>query len=68
MKLIKVIPNIFYSDIRVGLNLFVECLGFKILYNHETLYIIERDSVTLHLKEDDEFAKKGPAGNTNRNR
>jgi hypothetical protein len=58
MKLIKVVPNIFYSDIRVGLNLFVECLGFKILYNDEILYIIERDAVTLHLKEDDEFAKK----------
>lgn len=62
MKLIKVIPNIFYSDIRVGLNLFVECLGFKLVHNEpgaeQPLYIIERDEVTILLIESDEFAKK----------
>jgi hypothetical protein len=62
MKLIKVIPNIFYSDIKVGLNLFVECLGFKLVYSdagaEQPLYIIERDNVTILLLENDEFAKK----------
>jgi hypothetical protein len=62
MKLIKLIPNIFYSDIQVGLNLFVECLGFKVVYSdtgaEQPLFIIKRDSVTIHLIENDEFAKK----------
>lgn len=61
MKLNKVIPQIFYTDIKVGLNLFVDGLGFKIKYNDEgqhPFYIIDRDGVTLFLVEDDEFAKK----------
>ena len=62
MKLIKVIPNIFYSDIQIGLNLFVECLGFKLVHSDpgagQPLYIVERDGVTILLLESDEFAKK----------
>jgi len=62
MKLIKVIPNIFYSDIRIGLNLFVDCLGFKLVYSdpdaEQPLYVIERDLITILLLENDEFAKK----------
>ncbi len=62
MKLIKVIPNLFYSDIRVGLELFVDCLGFSIVYSETNpphpFYIIARDGVTIHLKEDDEYAQK----------
>ncbi len=62
MKLIKVIPKIFYSDIRVGLNLFVTGLNFAIVYNEadgrQPLYIIERDQVKLSLVESAEFAAK----------
>ena len=62
MKLIKVIPQIFYSDIKVGLDLFVECLSFKVKYSEpdgeQPFYIIDRDGVTLFLVGNDEFAKK----------
>lgn len=62
MKLNKVIPQIFYSDIKTGLVLFVECLGFKVKYSdpdgEHPFYIVDRDGVTLFLVEDDEFAKK----------
>ena len=62
MKLNKVIPKIFYSDIKVGLNLFVDCLGFVVKYSEpggeHPFYIVDRDGVTLFLHEDDEYAKK----------
>lgn len=61
MKLIKVIPKIFYSDIQIGLDLFINCLGFIVKYSESDpvpFYIIDRDGVTLFLVEDDEFAQK----------
>jgi len=62
MKLNKVIPKIFYSDIKVGLDLFIDCLGFTIKYSEpggeHPFYIVDRDGVTLFLHEDDEYAKK----------
>ena len=62
MKLNKVIPTIFYSDVKIGLELFVDCLGFKVKYSdsdtEHPFYIVDRDGVTLFLLEDDEFAKK----------
>ncbi|MCW3086516.1 MAG: hypothetical protein JWP12_3882 [Bacteroidetes bacterium] len=30
MKFNKLIPNVFYTDAKVGLKTFVDCLGFKI--------------------------------------
>ena len=60
MKLNKVIPKIFYSDINDGLELFINCLGFTLRYKEDKppFYIIDRDDVTLFLLQDDEFAKK----------
>ena len=60
MKLNKVIPQIFYSDINHGLELFIDVLGFTVKYKEDkpAFYIVDRDGVTLLLVEDDEFAKK----------
>ncbi|MGF7079774.1 hypothetical protein [Mucilaginibacter sp. UYCu711] len=60
MRLNKVIPKIFYSDINHGLELFIDVLGFTIKYKEDQpgFYIVARDGVTLFLVEDDEFAKK----------
>lgn len=58
MSLVKVIPKIFYADIKEGLNLLVEGLGFKVTYQDDYLKIIERDGVTLQLVADEEYAKK----------
>lgn len=60
MKLNKVIPQIFYSDIQHGLELFIDVLGFEVKYKEDEppFYIVDRDGVTLMLTQDDEFAKK----------
>ena len=56
------IPNIFYSDVKVGLNLFVDCLGFEIVYSdtesEQPFYVVKRDGVKVYLVEDDDFAMK----------
>ena len=61
-KLIRLIPNIFYSDIQTGLKLFVETLGFTVVYKdaeaEHPFYIVKRDGVTIHLIEDAVFAVK----------
>ena len=58
MRLIKIIPKIFYEDIKDGLHLFVDGLKFKVGYNDAKLYIITRDNVTIQLLEDAEYAAK----------
>ncbi len=60
MKLNKVIPKIFYSDIHNGLELFIDCLGFIVKHREDEppSYIVDRDGVTLYLVKDDEYAKK----------
>lgn len=58
MKLLKVIPKVFYEDVQHGLRLFIDGLGFEIKYQEPKFYIIDRDGVTLMLIEDAEFAIK----------
>lgn len=60
MSLLRVIPKIFYSDIRDGLALFVDTLGFAVSYHEPSppFYVIKRDNATLILIEEDEMAKK----------
>ncbi|MFD2873779.1 hypothetical protein ACFS5N_14940 [Mucilaginibacter ximonensis] len=60
MKLTKVIPKIFYTDIKHGLECFVDVLGFTISHQEANppFYIVDRDGLTLFLFEDDEYAKK----------
>ena len=56
------IPNVFYSDIEVGLRLFVKTLGFSVPHEdreaEHALIVVERDSVKVHLVENAEFAAK----------
>ncbi|MFZ0245826.1 hypothetical protein [Candidatus Binatus sp.] len=54
----RLIPNIFYTSLSDGLDLFVRCLGFKVLYQDKTLAVIERDGAKAHLVESAEFAAK----------
>ncbi len=63
MKFNTLVPNIFYADIKVDLNVFVECLGFRITYNDletaaQPFCVIERDGLKLHLIQSAEFADK----------
>jgi hypothetical protein len=62
MKFTKLVPNIFYSDIQVGVKLFVECLEFIISYDDlksaEPFCVIEKDGLGIHLIQSKEFADK----------
>ncbi len=61
MSLKKIIPTIFYEDIETGIELFVDGLGFKSVYENtdgELFQILERDGVTLIISENQEFAKE----------
>lgn len=58
MSLLSVLPKIFYEDIQIALTFFVDGLGFTLGYNDEDLYIVSRDSITLLLVQNAEFAAK----------
>lgn len=62
MRFTKLVPNIFYIDIKVGLKLFVDCLEFKIGYDElkskNPFCVVSKDGLSLHLIQDEEFAKK----------
>ena len=54
----RLIPNIFYSSLSDGLDLFVTCLGFKVLHQDATLAVVERDGAKAYMVESAEFAAK----------
>ena len=54
----RLIPNIFYSSLGDGLDLFVTCLGFKVLHQDDALAIVERDGAKAYIVESAEFAAK----------
>ncbi|MEO5681580.1 MAG: hypothetical protein ABIQ88_03005 [Chitinophagaceae bacterium] len=51
----KLVPNVFYADIRNGLTLFVDCLGFEIGHNEiqsaQPFCVLERDGLRINLFE-----------------
>ena len=54
----RLIPKIFYNDMNDALDLFVECMSFKILHRDDTLAVVERDGAKAYLVESPEFAAK----------
>ena len=54
--LIRLIPKVFYADIKVGLDLFVRCLGFELLYQEESISVLGRDGAKIYLMENAELA------------
>ena len=62
MTFTKLVPNIFYSDIQVGLRLFVDCLELKIghdeLASPQPFCAIEKDGLAALLFQNAEFAEK----------
>lgn len=50
--LLRLIPKVFYADIRVGLDLFVRCLGFSVHYQDDTISVLGRDGAKVYLMED----------------
>jgi hypothetical protein len=54
----RLVPNIFYNRLSEGLDLFVTCLGFKVLHQDATLAVVERDGAKAYIVESPEFAAK----------
>jgi hypothetical protein len=54
--LLALIPKVFYADIKVGLDLFVRGLGFKLLYRDDTISVLGRDAVKVYLMQNAELA------------
>lgn len=59
MQLLQVIPKIFYEDIRHGLALFIDTLGFQVTWHdpNPPFYVIRRDTATLILLQEPEMAR-----------
>jgi hypothetical protein len=62
MKFTKLVPNIFYTDIKVGLRLFIECLEFHIghdeLNSDHPFCVIEKEGLRINLFQNKEYAEK----------
>ncbi len=54
----NLIPKIFYDKMDDGLDLFVNCLGFKVPYKDDTLAVVERDGAKAYIVESPEYAAK----------
>lgn len=62
MNFTKLVPNVFYIDIKDALKLFVDCLEFKIghdeLESENPFCVLERDGLRLNIFENKELAKE----------
>lgn len=62
MTFTKLIPNIFFEDIKDGLDLFVDCLEFSIGYNdlksESPCCIVQKDTLAIFLFQNKEYADK----------
>jgi len=62
MHFTKLVPNIFYTDIKTGLKTFVDCLEFTI--GHDELNtaapfcVVEKDGLRINLFQNQEYAEK----------
>jgi hypothetical protein len=62
MNFTKLVPNVFYENIKDGLRLFIDCLEFKIghdeLQSAKPFCVIEKDGLRINLFENKELAKE----------
>lgn len=56
--MIRLIPKIFFNHMDEGLDLFVGCLGFKVLHQDSSLAVVGRDGAKAYIVESPEFAAK----------
>jgi len=62
MKFTKLVPNVFYEDIQVGIRLFIDCLefsfGYKDLESANPCCVVQKEGLALFLFQNKEFADK----------
>lgn len=56
--LTNLVPNVFYDDISVGTDLFVDAIGLSVLHRDGNLVVVGRDRIKLNLMQDAEYAAK----------
>ena len=62
MKFEKLVPSVFYTNLKDSLKLFVDCLGFSIVHDEfesESPYcVIEKDGLGMLIFQNREYAEK----------
>jgi hypothetical protein len=62
MNFTKLVPNVYYLDIKEGLKLFIDCLEFSIgheeLKSENPFCVIEKNELRMNLFENKELAKE----------
>jgi hypothetical protein len=56
--MLRLIPKVFFNHMHEGLDLFVTCLGFAVLYQDDTLAVVGKDGAKAYIVESAEFAAK----------
>lgn len=56
--LTNLVPNVFYADVAVGIDLFVDAIGMQVLHRDDDLVVVGRDRAKLNLVQSAEFAAK----------
>ncbi len=56
--LTALIPTVFYADVTVGLDLFVDGIGMTVQHSDGHLTVLARDAAKLFLVEDAEYAAR----------
>ena len=62
MKFSQLVPNVFYTDIKDGLELFVDCLEFTVGYDElnsaNPFCVVEKGNLRANLFQNKEYAEK----------
>jgi hypothetical protein len=54
----RLVPKVFFDTLGEGLDLFVDCLGFRVAYQDESLAVVERDGAKAYVVASPEYAAK----------
>jgi len=58
VMMIRLIPKIFFNRMDEGLDLFVACLGFKVLHQDSSLAVVGKDGAKAYVVESPKYAAK----------
>jgi hypothetical protein len=56
--MIRLVPKMFFDRMEDGLDLFVNCLGFTVLHQDDSLAVVGRDGAKAYVVESAEYAAK----------
>jgi hypothetical protein len=56
--MLRLIPKVFYDHMEEGLDLFVDGLGFEVLYQDSDLAVVGKEGAKAYIVESPEYAAK----------